>query len=500
MDLQIPFSLLALFLTSFYLFTKFRNSGTKTDNLPPQPWKLPLIGHLHHLSGSLPHRALANLAKTLGPVIRLQLGEINAVVISSPELAKQVMQTNDLCFVNRPKLLGAEIIGYNYTNIAFAPYGEYWRQMRKICILELLSAKKVRSFGSVREQESWSLVESMLNEGPVKINLTKKIFTMMNVVACRVAVGSRCKDQTTLLELIEQAVSLSGGFDVSDLFPSFKLLHLVTGMRRELTKIHSKIDKILDGIIFDHQESRHGGGGETDLNEDLLDVLLRLKNDGGLQFPLTYDNIKAVIVDMLVAGTDTSSVIIEWTMFELMTNPRVMNKLQVEVRRVLKGKKKVYESDIKELDYLKLVIKETLRMHPPFPLLLPRECRTKCEIGGYNIPVNTKVIINSWKVGCDPDYWTDPESFIPERFSECLIDFKGTHFEYIPFGAGRRICPGLTMGLANVELLLTRLLYHFNWELPNGVNPKDLDRSESFGANLKRKDDLYLVPSVFNTN
>ncbi|XP_076881784.1 premnaspirodiene oxygenase-like [Bidens hawaiensis] len=497
MDLQIPFSLIIFFLTFFYLFTKFKSSGANTENRLPQPWKLPLIGHLHHLSGSLPHHALANLAKALGPIFHLQLGEINAVVISSPELAKQVMQTNDLLFADRPKLLSAEIIGYNYTDIAFAPYGEYWRQMRKICILELLSAKKVRSFDSVREQESWSLVESMVNEGPVKINLTKKIFTMMNVVASRVAVGSRCKDQATLLELIEQAVSLSGGFDVSDLFPSFKLLHLVTGMRRGLTKIHSKIDKILDGIISDHQGR---GGGQTELNEDLLDVLLRLKDDGGLQFPLTYDNIKAVILDMFAAGTDTSSVISEWTMFELMINPRVMNKLQAEVRHVLKGKNKVYESDLKELDYLRLVIKETLRLHPPLPLLLPRECRTKCEIGGYNIPVNTKVIINSWKAGRDPDYWTDPESFIPERFSGSLVDFKGTHFEYLPFGAGRRICPGFTMGLANVELLLTRLLYHFNWELPDGVNPKDLDRSETFGATLKRKDDLYLIPSVFNTN
>ncbi|XP_076918882.1 germacrene A hydroxylase-like [Bidens hawaiensis] len=497
-DLRIPISLIIFFLTCFYLFTKFKSSGSNAENRLPQPWKLPLIGHLHHLSGSLPHHALANLAKALGPIFHLQLGEINAVVISSPELAKQVMQTNDLLFADRPKLLAAEIIGYNYTNIAFAPYGEYWRQMRKICILELLSAKKVKSFESVREQESWSLVESMVNEGPVKINLTKKIFTMMNVVACRVAVGSGCKDQTTLLESIEQAASLGGGFDVSDLFPSFKLLHLVTGMRRELTKIHSKIDKILDRIILEHQESR--GGGQADPNEDLLDVLLRLKDDGGLQFPLTYDNIKAVMLDMLIAGTDTSSVIIEWTMFEIMTNPRVMNKLQEEVRRILKGKKKVYESDIKELDYLRLVIKETLRLHPPFPLLLPRECRTKCEIGGYNIPANTKVIINSWIAGRDPDYWTDPESFIPERFSGSLVDFKGTHFEYIPFGAGRRICPGSTMGLANVELFLTRLLYHFNWELPDGVNPNDLDRSESFGATLKRKDDLYLVPSVFNTN
>ncbi|XP_021977794.2 premnaspirodiene oxygenase [Helianthus annuus] len=370
------------------------------------------------------------------------------------------MKTNDLSLANRPKLLSAEIVGYNYTDVIFSPYGEYWRQMRKICILELLSAKKVGSFKSIRDQESWSLVECMVNKGPVTINLTEKIFSTINVIATRVAVGSRCKDHGMLVELIEQLVSLSGGFDVCDLFPSFKVLHLVTGMRGKLMRIHSKIDKMLDGIISDHQECR-AGGGRTEQNEDLLDVLLRLKDDGGLQFPLTYDNIKAVILDMFAAGTDTASVIIEWAMFELMLNPRVMHKLQGEIRRVFQGKKKVYESDIEDLEYLSLVINETLRLHPPIPLI-PRECREKCEIGGYNIPVNTKITINIWKIGRDPDYWNNPESFIPERFSESSIDFKGTYFEYLPFGAGRRICPGLTMGLAIVELVLTRLLYHFN--------------------------------------
>ncbi|KAF5795839.1 putative oxidoreductase [Helianthus annuus] len=346
--------------------------------------------------------------------------------------------------------------------------------MRKICILELLGAKKVRSFESIRDQESWRLVECMVNEGKVTVNLTKKIYATINVIATRVSVGSRCKDHGMLVELIEQVVG-------------------------KLMKLRGKIDKMLDSIISNHQECR-AGGGRAEQNEDLLDVLLRLKDDGGLEFPLTYDNIKAVIMDMFAASTDTASVIIEWAMFELMLNPRVMHKLQGELRWVLKGKKKVYESDIKDLDYLRLVIKETLRLHPPLPLLVPRECREKCEIGGYDIPVNTKVIINFWKIGRDPDFWNNPESFIPERFSESLIDFKGTHFEYIPFGVGRRICPGLTMGLANVELLLTRLLYHFNWELPNGVNPENLDRSESFGATLKRKHDLYLVPSAYNTN
>ncbi|CAI9270237.1 unnamed protein product [Lactuca saligna] len=296
MELQIPFSLL-FFAAIFFLFFKALRSSNSLDTnkkLLPQPWKLPLIGHMHHLIGALPHRAVANLAEKLGPVFYLQLGEVPAVVISSPHLAKEVMKTHDLAFADRPKLLTAEIIAYNYTDIAFAPYGEYWRQIRKICVLELLSAKKVQSFRSIREEESWNLIESIDMQTSKSINLSDKTFTLINNIICRVAVGSRCKEQATLIALIEEIVSLSGGFDVVDIFPSVKVLHVVAGMRKKLVKLHKKIDQIFDSIVDDHQERR--AAGHIIDNEDLLDVILRLKEDGGLQFPLTSDNVKAVIL------------------------------------------------------------------------------------------------------------------------------------------------------------------------------------------------------------
>ena len=200
---------------------------------------------------------------------------------------------------------------------------------------------------------------------------------------------------------------------------------------------------------------------------------------------------------MFSAGTNTAAVTIEWTMSELMKNPRVMKKLQAEIRHTLQGKEKIHESDIKGLDYLKLVIMESMRLHPPLPLLLPRECRENCEIAGYNIPVKTKVIINLWKIARDPDCWTDPESFIPERFIKSSINMMGQDFEYFPFGSGRRMCPGMTFGIANVDLALVTLLYHFNWELPNGARSEDLDMKDVFGASLKRKNPLLLVPSLY---
>jgi cytochrome P450 len=202
--------------------------------------------------------------------------------------------------------------------------------------------------------------------------------------------------------------------------------------------------------------------------------------------------------DIFSGGSDTAATTINWTMAEMMKDQRVLKKAQTEVRMIFEKTGKVDETCIDELKYLKAIIKEVLRMHPPGPLLIPRECGQACEINGYYIPVKSKVIINAWTIGMDPKYWTEPERFYPERFIDSSFDFKGLNFEYIPFGAGRRICPGINYGLANVELALAMLLCHFDWRLPNGMKSEDLDMTELFGASVIRKDDLYLIPSTYS--
>ena len=195
---------------------------------------------------------------------------------------------------------------------------------------------------------------------------------------------------------------------------------------------------------------------------------------------------------MFIAGTDTASKTMEWAMSEMMKNPAIMEKAQSEIRQVLKGKKKFGEADIQKLNYLKAVIKETLRLHPPAPLLLPRECREACTIEGYDIPLKTKVIVNAWAIARDPSYWDNAEAFLPERFLNSSVDYKGTSLEYIPFGAGRRVCRGISFGMAVMELTLAQLLYHFNWEFPNGTTSEDFDMTEMFGASIGRKTNLCL--------
>lgn len=198
--------------------------------------------------------------------------------------------------------------------------------------------------------------------------------------------------------------------------------------------------------------------------------------------------------DIFTAGSDTAATTINWAMAEMMKDPRVLKKAQAEVREIFHKRGKVGETCMDELKYLRAIIKEVLRLHPPGPLLIPRECAQACEINGYHIPAKSKVIVNAWAIATDPKYWTEPERFYPERFIDSSIDFKGTNFEYIPFGAGRRICPGMNYGVANIEWILALLLYHFDWILPNGMKNEDLDMTELFGASVIRKDDLNLIP------
>ncbi|KAK2966908.1 hypothetical protein RJ640_027028 [Escallonia rubra] len=495
MELQFPY----LLITSLILlFSFFFSVATKksTDKLPPGPWKLPLVGNLLCLVGSVPQRALRDLAKKHGPLMHLQLGEISVIVVSTPQMAKEVLKTHDTAFANRQELLATRIIAYDNTDVAFAPYGSYWRQMRRICTLELLSAKKVRSFRSIREEEVRHLTEFIQSSLGTTINLTEKLYSLLNVITCRAVFGKRCKDQDVLIQLINESTRLAGGFDVADLFPSKKFIHVLTWSRPKLLKIHHKLDKILDNIISERREilaSTKKSSNDGKEGEDLIDVLLRLQESSGLELPITSNNIKAVIMDMFAGGTETSSTTIEWAMVEMIRNPKVMEKAQAEVREALYQKKIIGETDIQELSYLKLVIKETLRLHTPLPLLIPRECREERKIGGYNIPIKTKVMINAWAMSRDPDYWHDAESFIPDRFEKSALDFAGNNLEYIPFGAGRRMCPGVSLGIANVEFPLAALLYHFNWKLPSGIKAEDLDMTETVGATAARKQNLNLI-------
>ncbi|XP_075668410.1 cytochrome P450 71D11-like [Castanea sativa] len=495
-------TLFTFLLFTFMVVKLWKRSKTNHSNLnlPPGPWKLPIVGNMHQFVGSLPHRALRDMAMKHGPLMHLQLGEVSTVVVSSPEFAEQVMKTHDINFASRPSIIGKNIMSYDSTDIIFAPYGNYWKQLRKICSLELLSPKRVESFQPIRQEELSSLIRRIASKEGSTINLTEKMFSTTYGITSRAAFGKKFKDQEKFICVVKQAIELGAGFNVADFFPSVKMLHLVSGVRTTLERMHEEADRIMENTINEHVEVKPTRKADDDAREeDLIDVLLKFQERGGdNEFSLTNNNIKSVILDIFGAGSETSATIVDWAMSEMMKNQRVMKKAQAEVREVINRKGRVDETCINEMKYLKLIVKETLRLHAPVPLLLPRECRERCRLNGYEIPVKTKVIVNAWAIGRDPKHWNDPERFNPERFLDNSIDYKGTNFSYIPFGAGRRICPGISFGMINVELPLALFIYHFDWKLPNGMKNEDLDMNEVFGVTIRRKDDLQLIPIAYH--
>lgn len=457
---------------------------------------LPIIGSIHHLIGSeLLHRRVRALALRHGPDLMLmRLGQVDTVIISSQAAALDVFRTHDLNFSSRPQLVALDKQTYSYAGIIFSPHGSHWRQMRRICVTELLSPKRVRSFRSVREEEILSLVEEISAGSGRPLDLGRKLRSLSNAIVFRAMVGERCRHQEEFFSITKEALKLIMGTTFSDMFPSLKFLDVLNGTKSRLARLHKSVNETLDEIVEEHEKALPSKNGKED---DLLDVLLRLKDSDELDIPLTRENIKPILADLFGAGTDTASTTIEWAMAELMRNPETMRKAQGEIRRAAAGgRTKLEEEDVADLNYLKLVIKETLRLHPPVPLI-PRECTESCQVRGYTIPRGTKILVNLLALGTDPKHWEEPDEFRPERFDGSPIDFKGFDFCYLPFGGGRRICPGIAFGMATVELTLAHLLDRFDWELAGGKKADtELDMSEAFSATLSRKSELNLVATV----
>ncbi|CAL4934593.1 unnamed protein product [Urochloa decumbens] len=478
---------------------------TNDQRQPPGPRGLPFIGSIHHLFTSQPHAALRDLASKHGPVMYLRLGQVDAVVVSSTAAAQAVLRDGDAAFASRPRMIGGEIICYGGLDIAMAPYGAYWRALRKLATLELLSPRKVKQLAPVRDAETLSLVGDLRAAAAAgePVNLGGMLISCANSIIAMATFGDRfsAESKEDFLSAMAVVVTDGSGLCVSDLFPSLWFVDVVTGMRRRLQRAHAQLDVVTDRIIADCDARRQERKklknieGEGKDEEDLLSVMLRIRDEGEYdKIPIGTTNIKAIIIDLFLGGTETTSSIAEWVMSELVRNPKVMAKAQAEVREVFNKKNTCdHESLLDHLHYLRMVIKETMRLYPPLPLLLPRLCRETCDVGGFKLAKGTRVIVNSWAMARSPEHWEDAEAFRPERFDKSTVDYKGTQFEYMPFGSGRRMCPGMAFGMVTLEIIVARLLYYFDWSLPVGMRPEDLDMDMTVGAATRRANQLRLV-------
>ncbi|KAL1534727.1 unspecific monooxygenase [Salvia divinorum] len=492
-----PLILTALLsLVLLWSITRISIKSSNKKKLPPSPPKLPIIGNLHQLGSSLPHCDLHSLAKKHGPLMLLHFGSVPVLIVSSAEFAREIMVTHDTTFANRPHFKAMMKMVYGCRDVSLSPYGEYWRRMRSIVVLQLLCNKRVQSYSTIRKEEAACLVNKIReSSGTTPVDLSAMFESFSNDVIGRSAFGGKLSDSENgknFLDAMADLMELLGIINIGDFIPWLGWIGRVNGVDKRLDDTAKKIDQVLESVI---QERLREKGVKDKNGEYFLDILLDIYNDKTPDVSIDRDSLKGTILDVFVGGTDTISTTMEWTMSEILRHPTVMEKLQHEVRGILKQKPEITDDDIQKMHYLKAVIKEAMRLHPPLPLLVPRLASKDVQVKGFDISAGTVVMINAWAIGRDLVSWVEPEKFMPERFLNSSIDFKGLDFELIPFGGGRRGCPGITFAAAGMELLLADLVRKFDWKLANGVEPKDFDMSESPGMTVHRAVPLLALAS-----
>ncbi|KAL0284966.1 UNVERIFIED_CONTAM: cytochrome [Sesamum calycinum] len=485
--------------TLITLIRRNKISKKKTAKNPPGPPGLPFIGNFLQFDKAKPHIYLYHLAKKYGPLAFLKHGHTPILVVSSPRMAKLVLKTHDLAFCSRPPVLGQQKLAYDGIDMAFSPYNQHYKEMRKVCVLHLFSPKQVHYFRPVREDEICRMIAKVSG----LVNLSDVAMSLASNLICRVAFGRRYDEdefeKMRFDRLVIEAQALMVSFYFSDHFPAVGWLDKVSTVGQTPQKPAGR--------------------------QDIIDLMIQLKDQNASSLDLSWDHIKALlmvnlaqqeflsnrygfsflfpkfwrILESLVAGTDTVAAAVVWAMTGLMLNPAVMKKAQTEIRQFIGEKGQVDEDDIRNLPYLKAVVLETLRLYPPAPLLFRTQILDEdCVLDGYKIKPGTSVIINGWAIGRDPETWQDPEEFQPERFMTSnggVVDVsaKTGEFEMIPFGGGEGVA-GMEWGLISAELALANLLYSFDWALPAaapGSNVIDTDALP--GLTTHKKNPLLLV-------
>ncbi|KAL8094323.1 hypothetical protein AgCh_036016 [Apium graveolens] len=429
----------------------------------------------------------------------LRLGSIPTIVISSPPLIELVLKTHDTVFASRPKTQASKILSYDNKAIIFTEYGPYWTSVRKFCISQLLSTNKIESMASQRKEELGFMVESLRKAAVARevVNVSEKLACLIEDMTCGMLFGkSRDNDMS---QVIPELMCLHGQFNLADYLPILRPFD-PQGLGRRFKVAFKTIDKILESIIDDHEQDARNNNVKP--NGDFVHVLLSLQNNtiGGyeqLSKSIYRSNVKALILDMIMGALDTSQNSIDWILTELVRNQRVVKKLQAEIESVVGDSQIVEEEHLPNFQYLDMIIKESLRLHPVGPLLVPRESMADIEINGYHIPKKSRILVNIWALGRDPQIWSENvDEFIPERFMGTKMEFRRQNFQFIPFGSGRRSCPGMQLGLVNIKLVVAQLMHSFNWELPDGMSPAEMDMGETFGLTMPRAKHLFAIPCV----
>ncbi|KAK3041050.1 hypothetical protein RJ639_026847 [Escallonia herrerae] len=477
-------ALLTLFL-SIRAFGKARHGRTR---LPPGPRGLPLVGYLPFLGTDL-HQSFTELAQVHGPIFKLWLGSKLCVVLSSPAVIREVVRDQDGTFANRDPTVAALVYSDNANDVIFSPNGSTWRMLRKIFVREMLSKPNIDACYKLRRQEVRKII----------MDVYTKVSTPIDIACC----GEEHRKERSGVQVLElssgAAVSAFSVLvekpNVSDFFPLLARFD-IQGIEKETKKISLWVDQFFD-MLF--EQRMKGNVGTQNDQKDFVQSLLELRDQQGPGSSITLKHMKSLLLeiqqDIVAAGTDTTSAMAEWVMGELMRHPEVLKKVHEELTSVVGLNNVVDEFHIPKLQYLDAVLKETHRLHPAAPFLVPRSPSQTSTVGGYTIPKGSKVFVNIWATQRDPKLWESPLKFQPERFlrNADKLDYSGNNFAYLPFGSGRRICAGLPLAERILPYVLASFLHSFEWKLPCGT---ELDLSDKFGIVTKKSTPLILIPTT----
>ncbi|KAK1359997.1 Geraniol 8-hydroxylase [Heracleum sosnowskyi] len=486
-------SLLCIFL-AFSLLSIQRNRGKAVEKLPPGPNPLPIIGNIHQL-GKQPHKSVAKLAQVYGPIMRLELGRKTTIVISSSTAARQVLQKQDLAFSTRALPDAAHACNHSKSSVVWLPVGNQWRSIRKILSSYIFTSNKLDANQHLRISKVQELVEycNKCSESGEAIDIGHAAFqTSFNLLSKTIfskdmADLYHSTDSKELKDLVWNIMLEAGKPNLVDYFPILSCID-PQGIKRRISVHFGKLLKLFDGMLNERLELKRLGN--SDDNTDVLEQLLKLLQTNEIDKP----HINHLFMDLFAAGTDTTSNTLEWAMAEVLKNSEtVLAKAKAELTQVIGKGKIVEEANISKLKYLSCIVKETGRLHPPVPFLLPRQVVEDVELCGYTIPKNSQVLVNAWAIGRDPILWKNPLSFQPERFMDSEIDVYGHDFELIPFGAGRRKCPGLPLAMRMLPIMLGSLINCFDWKLEGGIATNELDMEDKFGLTLAKFHPLRAV-------
>ncbi|XP_021755563.1 cytochrome P450 CYP736A12-like [Chenopodium quinoa] len=469
------------------------SKSLNTPKLPPSPPKLPIIGHLH-LVGSLPHRSFQNLAKKYGPIMHLKLGSKHVIVISSPQMAERLLRNHDVLCAKRPMSEVSHDLSYNSKGIIFTPYSSYWKNARKLCVMELMSASKIKSFAWLREEELGKLMTSLkaASAADQAVDIGASVGGVLEELIYRMLYGAP-KNDLALRATVLEALRLSGTLNIADFLP-FLAPFDPQGLKRRIKKLMKIVDDVLEKIICNHEDEAKK---EQRTHRDLVDVMLSLMNNNDntkASYDIQRDGIKAILIDLVVPAIDSATNIVKWALASLLKHPEKMIKLQQEIESVVGKNKMVEEKDVPNFKYLDVVIKEIFRLYPI--IFAPHEAMQEITFDGYYIPKGSQIFLNAWAIGRDPTIWSNNyEEFHPERFLVNDVDIiSGQDFCLAPFGFGRRRCPGAQLGLLNVKLILSTLVHSFDWHMPDKTSFNNLVMQEKFGLVMSMENSLALIP------